>query len=30
LNNSRQAILDGMSAFTQGQAQSTGQIGTNL
>jgi len=30
LNNARQAILDGMSAFTQGQAQSTGQIGTNL
>ena len=30
LNNSRQAILDGMSAFTQGQAQVTDRIGGNL
>jgi hypothetical protein len=30
LNNSRQAILDGMSAFTQGQSQVTDRIGGNL
>ncbi len=30
LNNSRQSILDGMSAFTQGQAQVTDRIGGNL
>jgi hypothetical protein len=30
LNNSRQSILDGMSAFTQGQTQATDRIGGNL
>jgi hypothetical protein len=30
LNNTRQAVLDGMSAFTQGQSQVTDRIGGNL
>jgi hypothetical protein len=30
LNNSRQSILDGMSAFSQGQAQVADRIGGNL
>ena len=30
LNNTRQAVLDGMSSFTQGQSQVTDRIGGNL